>query len=213
MPDLPLGTGVHCRRINFQGMMSAESTVTSEIMLRYKPELGLIAGVAGIRRRRLRGRSRWPSVPLLPRPAGGPSLSSACSTRLESGRPDADGNYPGAHVSDLTLAYSPDNLIGKSHSDLPQPRDAAECPPFRYSGVERAYLDAHADELGVGGLEMVDWDVSGGELLRGEGMGPGRSRGSVGDGGGLIRAPPRSWWLNGATTSRLDVTLVDQRHY
>ncbi len=151
-------------RINYQGLASAESTVTMELMLRYNPDLGLISGLGEYINTDYEVQPPA-KCSVKSTPGGGTFVAIGLLYEVESGAPDSDGNYPDAHVSAITLAYSPDNSSEKATLTCPDPPGAPSIIPFDVPTWSTAYFDAHLNELGAGGMTAVDWDVSGGELF------------------------------------------------
>lgn len=149
-------------KLNWMGMFSAESTVTADVMLRYDPAQGLISGSAEF------VNTDYEVEPLegcsvATNPGGGILAVLGLLYELEYGEPDGEGNYANARVSDLTLAYSPNN--SSETATMTCPADPPDVIPLDIPVWSTAFFDAHLNELGEGGLEAVDWDVAGGELF------------------------------------------------
>lgn len=151
-------------RINFQGLASAESDVTMDLMLRYDPDLGLISGVGEYVNTDYEVHPP-PTCSAQATPGGGTFVAIGLLYELDYGQPDRSGSYPDARVSDLTLAYSPDNSSEKATLTCPNTPDPPSIIPFDIPTWSTAFFDAHLNELDDSGLKAVDWDVLGGELF------------------------------------------------
>ncbi len=93
-------------------------------------------------------------------PGGGTLAVLGLLYEVEAGAPDANGGYPDAGVTDLTLVYSPDNSTEKATVSCP------DSPPLAFDipAWSTSFFDAHVEMLDTGGLKETRWDVSGGEL-------------------------------------------------
>lgn len=150
-------------KLIWQGDARTESTVTMELMLRYNPELGLISGLGEFINTvyEVHFEDCTAAVTL----GGGVFAVIGLLYELEYGAPDSDGNYPDARVNAITLAYSPGNSSEKAILTCPGDAGPPVIVPFDMPTWIIAYTDAHLNERGEGGMEAVDWEISGGELF------------------------------------------------
>lgn len=136
-----------------------ESSVTSELILRYDPKAGFILGAV---------------APLVNTefeffsPCGGTSIPGdgvfavlGMTYEVEGGDPDENGNYPEAGVSDIKLVYSPGNT---SESGTINNCWGASVP-IVLPAWSTAFLATHLHELDEGGWVAIDWEILEDELF------------------------------------------------
>ncbi|MEO8469062.1 MAG: hypothetical protein ABI573_05290 [Chloroflexota bacterium] len=145
-------------KLNLEASRST-SSVTSEVILRYRPETELISGIGTYDNTAYD--TTFGTCNVTATPGGGTLAVIGLLYEVEAGNPDADGNYPDAAVSDLSLHYMPTTSSERSSITCPGTGPL----PFALPVWSLTYLDAHATDLDGTGLTATDWDVSSGELF------------------------------------------------
>ncbi len=138
-----------------------ESSVTSELILRYDPEAGFIVGaVAELVNTDFEFFFPCGATSIT---GGGDFAVLGLSYEIDGGEPDEDGSYPDVHVSDLKLVYMPGNtsesakiiICGSTGAPLPMTLPAWTA----------TFLATHIQEMGEGGFIAIDWEILEDELF------------------------------------------------
>ena len=139
-----------------------DSSVTSELILRYSPEEGFILGaIAELVNTDFN--FRFPGCGAISVPGGGVFAVLGLLYEIEGGAPDKDGNYPDAAVSDLNMTYTPDNTSESGTIKACQGAGAVSLAPAPL--WTSTFIATHKDELGEGGYIAADWEILGDELF------------------------------------------------
>lgn len=139
-----------------------DSTVTSELIMRYSPEQGFILGaIAELVNTDFE--FRFADCSVTSATGGGVFSVLALSYEFAFGAADEDGNYPDAGISDLRLVYMPGNTSESYTINPCDPMGAIQVPLF--PAWTLAFMAAHHGEFTGGGFEAVDWEILGGELF------------------------------------------------
>ena len=134
-----------------------ESSVTSEVILRYDPDKGFILGaIAELVNTDF---EFFFVCPVTSIPGGGIFTVLGMSYEIDSGEPDADGSYPDVHVSDLNLHYMPGFT---SESIITEPCDTLGSLTTPMTAWSTTFFAVHGAEMTTedfGGFVARDWEV------------------------------------------------------
>ena len=139
-----------------------DSSVTSELILRYNPEKGIILGAVS----ELVNTDftfRFPGCGATSIPGGGEFAALGLSYEIETGAPDKDGSYPDAGIRDFKLVYTPGNTSETATINPCQGAGAVPLPPAPL--WTSTFIATHKDELGEGGYTTIDWKILGDDLF------------------------------------------------
>ena len=139
-----------------------DSSVTSELILRYSPEAGIILG-AESELVNTDFKFHFANCSVTSIPGGGVFAALGLTYELVYGVLDKDGNYPEAGISDMMLVYTPGNTSEAATINPCNGAAAISLPatPFWTS----SFIATHKDELSEGGYTAIDWEILGDELF------------------------------------------------
>ncbi len=140
-----------------------ESSVTSEVILRYDPEKGFILGaVAELVNTDFE--FHWP-CDVTTATGNGVFAVLGMYYEIDGGDPDEDGNYPDVAVSDIGLHYTPGTTLESVTMEI----CGSSGPPMVLSPFPAwtpTFLATHIHEMGEsGGFVARDWEVYEDELF------------------------------------------------
>ena len=144
------------------GLYTYASSVKAKVMLRYAPSAnppGFIGGNGVFDNTKYK--ITVPGCTTTTTLGGGEIAVLNVMFHVVAGAPDSDGNYPDAHVQDLTMNYMPasssEHAMNSCNGTPPQ--------PMALPAWSLAYLGTHDEWMTGTGLVAEQWDVSEGALF------------------------------------------------